>query len=187
MPFDPQKHHRQSIRLKGYDYTQPGMYFVTFCVRERVCELGEIRDGEMMFSLLGRVIFDFWGQVPVHFPGVEVDTFVVMPNHVHAIITIIDRRGDVSSPKNLPLAQGGETPPLQGATLGKIVAYYKYQTTVQINALRDNISTPFWQRGYYEHIVRNERELQNIRKYIRENPLKWEFDRDNPASTYFVE
>jgi len=166
MPFNPQRHHRRSIRLKGYDYAQPGGYFVTFCVREHACELGQIIDGKMTLSDTGRIVHDFWIQIPVHFPNVSVDMFVVMPNHVHAILMIEGR--------------GGVTPPLR-PTLGQIVAYYKHQTTAQINQLDDNAGVPFWQRGYYERIIRNERDLQAIRKYILENPLKWELDQENPA------
>lgn len=152
--------------MKGYEYTQPGAYFITICVRERACDLGFIESGEMILSDCGRVANDFWSQIPVHFPNVTVDIFIVMPNHIHAIIIIEEGRG-------------GITPPLP-STLGQIVAYYKYQTTVQINHLNDNAGTPFWQRGYYEHIIRNDREMETIRRYIQENPLKWELDQENP-------
>jgi REP element-mobilizing transposase RayT len=200
MPYDPTKHNRRSIRLKGYQYNQPGSYFVTFCVRERVCELGDIIDGEMRLSQFGQVALDFWAHIPAHFPNVEVDKFIIMPNHVHAIIVIKGGRGDVSSPPSRDVSSppsrdvssppsrdvssppsDGEIPPIPFATLGQIVGYYKYQTTLRINQLRDNAGTPFWQRGYYERIIRNQRALQNIQDYILENPLNWELDQENPG------
>jgi REP element-mobilizing transposase RayT len=109
MVYNPEKHHRRSIRLKGYDYAQPGAYFITICVRERECTLGHVEDGEMVLSDLGQIAHDFWAQVSVHFPNASIDTFVVMPNHIHAVI-INDppRRGAVAAP-----APGGvETTPL---------------------------------------------------------------------------
>ena len=190
MKRDPANPKRRSIRLKGYDYTSPGAYFVTICVQGRECVLGDVVDGEMRLSGLGQTVHGFWSQVPIHFPSVSVDAFVVMPNHVHATIMISD-----------PRDRGGTTPPLQqtryhcrGAviapsppqsrttrpTLGQIVAYYKYQTTKKINQIRD--STPFWQRGFYDRIIRNDRDLDVIRHYIVDNPLKWELDRDHPEN-----
>ena len=168
--YNPQKHHRRSVRLKGYDYSQPGAYFVTICVRDWECVLGDVVDGEMQMAEYGRVAHNFWAQVPVHFPNVSIDTFVVMPNHIHAIILIHEPR------------EGGDTPPLRRPTLGQIVAYYKYQTTKQINVIRDNAGTPFWQRSFYDHIIRHPRELDAVRQYIANNPLKWELDRDNPIN-----
>jgi putative transposase len=168
--YDPQKHHRRSVRLKGYDYSHPGAYFVTICVRDRECVLGGVVNGEMRMAEYGRIVHDFWAQVSVHFSNVSIDTFVVMPNHVHAIIVIHEPR------------RGGVTPPLRKLTLGQIVAYYKYQTTKQINKIRDNAGTPFWQRSFYDHVIRHHRELDAVRQYIADNPLKWELDQDNPIN-----
>jgi hypothetical protein len=93
MTYDPEKHHRRSIHLKGYDYAQPGAYFVTVCVRERECVLGNTVNGKMVLSDFGQVAHDFWAQVPAHFPNASIDTFVVMPNHVHVVIIINDPNG----------------------------------------------------------------------------------------------
>jgi putative transposase len=192
MAYDPEKHHRRSIRLKGYDYAQPGAYFVTICVRERECVLGDVVDGKMALSDFGQIAHHFWTQVPDHFPNTSVDTFIVMPNHIHAVVIINDpsRRGEVTGEVISPLQHnavtdtGAVTAPLQidRPTLGQIVAYYKYQTTKQINQIRDNPGVPFWQRSFYDHIIRNDRELNAIRRYIADNPLKWELDRDNPKN-----
>ena len=132
MAYDPDKHHRRSIRLPQYDYAQPGVYFVTICTHKRECVLGEVVDGVMILNDWGIVADRFWGEVSAHFHGVAVDAHVIMPNHVHANIVIVNdpiRRGEVASPTlTAGDTQGGETPPLQ-PTLGQIVAYYKYQTT----------------------------------------------------------
>ena len=219
--YNPQKHHRRSVRLRGYDYAQPGAYFVTTCVRDGACILGDIVDGCVQETEYGRIAHDFWAQVPVRFPNVTIDTFVVMPNHVHAIVVINEPAptggmttggitpplqepahvGGITPPLREPAHVGGITPPLQESvhvggitpplqesvpiqrpTLGQIVGFYKYQTTVQINEVRDAGAVPFWQRSFYDHIIRNQRDLDAIREYILNNPLKWDLDRDNPAN-----
>ena len=142
MKYDPAKHHRRSIRLKGYDYAQAGAYFVTICVQGRECVLGDVVDGHMMLNDAGQRADQFWPAVADHFADVEIDTWVTMPNHVHAIIVI--GRGVVSMPNNEEMGgeKGGETPPLppppcrggvspptvstptvSTPTLGQIVAY----------------------------------------------------------------
>lgn len=167
MPRDSRSHQRRSLRLQGYDYSQPGTYFVTMCVHKGECVLGEIFNGEVYLTDLGRVASEYWKFIPLHFPDVYIDTFVVMPNHVHAII-------------NISGCRGGVTPPLLTPTLSQIIAYYKYQTTKQINQIRHQIGKSFWQRSFYDHIVRNDEDLQRIRNYIVNNPLKWELDQYYP-------
>lgn len=207
MTYNPQKHHRQSIRLRQYDYAWPGMYFVTICVREKECVLGEVIDGEMRLSEWGRIVHEFWDAIPVHFPNTSIDGRVTMPNHGHVIIKIDhDRRGAVAAtavaapavaapnhatpndaaPNDAahPVGEtggerGGETPPLR-PTLGQIVAFYKYQTTKRINELRGTPGVSFWQRNYWEHVVRDEIDLNRIRQYIENNPLRWHEDQLNP-------
>lgn len=193
--FDPQKHHRRSIRLKNYDYSQAGAYYVTIVVQERECLFGEIVDGEMYLNEYGEIVQKWWHEFPIHFPNVELGAFVIMPNHVHGIIFITtDRRGEVLSPRNDPKKniqdvnnidetndQGGETPPLQHPTLGQIVAYFKYQSTKDMNRIEtEQAITKFWQRNYYEHIIRDEKDLQNKTDYIDANPLLWDEDENNP-------
>jgi REP element-mobilizing transposase RayT len=99
MPYDPQKHHRRSIRLKGYDYTQPGAYYVTLCTEARQCLFGDVVKGEMRLNSLGHIAFTCWQAIPAHFPHVELDAFVVMPNHLYGILVISDtpRRGTTMS------------------------------------------------------------------------------------------
>ena len=205
--FNPQQLRRKSIRLSGYDYSQADAYFVTIVAWQRVCLFGEIVDGEMKLSPYGEIVPKWWNEIPKHFPNVEISAFVIMPNHIHGIIILADSRGAVSAPSNEPdfnslsstqtqgigisenqarkqdmtLKQGGETPPLQRPTLGQVVAYFKYQSTKEMNLLDGSgVVTKFWQRNYYEHIIRNEREMDRIWRYIEANPSAWEEDEENP-------
>jgi REP element-mobilizing transposase RayT len=184
--FDPQKHHRRSIRLKGYDYSQEGAYFVTVIAWHRELLFGEIVNREMILSGYGKIVQKWWEEISVHFSNVETGAFVIMPNHIHGIVVIQERRGTVSVPNDNinPYTMGGETPPLRTPTLGQIVAYFKYKSTKEMNLLdRTGTVTTFWQRNYYEHIIRNETDLQNKTNYIDANPLLWDQDDENPAHT----
>jgi REP element-mobilizing transposase RayT len=193
--FDSKIHHRRSIRLQGYDYSQVGAYFVTIVTWRREFLLGEIMNGEMRLSRYGEIIQKWWEEIPVHFSNVETGAFVIMPNHVHGIIFILDGRGTVPVPKDdgenpvlqnnkMPgVIQGGETPPLQVPTLGQIIAYFKYQSTKEMNGVENaGTVTKFWQRNYYEHVIRNEQDLQNKTDYIEANPLLWDEDGENPVN-----
>ncbi len=194
--FDPQKHNRRSIRLPGYDYSQEGAYYVTIVTQGRECVFGEIVDGEMRPNEYGKIVQKWWNEIPIHFPTVELGMFVIMPNHVHGIIFMTtERRGEVISPPYNPnnniqdayvdetFNLGGETPPLRKPTLGQIVAYFKYQSTKEMNRIEtDKAITKFWQRNYYEHIIRDEKDLQNKTDYINANPLLWDEDDDNPQN-----
>jgi REP element-mobilizing transposase RayT len=192
--FDPQRHHRHTIRLKGYDYTSAGAYYVTIVTLGRTCLFGEIVDGEMRLNEYGETVQKWWNEIPIHFPNVELGAFVIMPNHVHGIILITtERRGEVLSPRNNPDNNsqdvnadetnnlGRETLPLRKPTLGQIVAYFKYQSTKEMNRIEtDKAITKFWQRNYYEHIIRDEKDLQSKIDYIEFNPLLWNEDENNP-------
>lgn len=146
------------------------------------------------------IVQKWWEEIPVHFPNVEIGAFVIMPNHVHGIIYIFEeRRGTVPVPKEngensisqnnqtLGVIQGGETPPLRMfngiPTLGQIIAYFKYQSTKEMNKVENaGAVTKFWQRNYYEHIIRNETDLQNKTDYIESNPRLWDEDDENPVN-----
>ena len=183
MSYNPDIHQRRSIRLKGYDYATPGAYFVTVCTHERECLFGDIVDGVMRLNDAGRMVNDSWQRIVTHFIGVEIDQFVIMPNHFHGIVTTV---GAGSPRPNLTnqgggTNQGGETPPLRGVTLGQIVGYFKYQSTKYINQTRNTPGTPVWQRNYYERVIRDDRELATIRQYIADNPAKWAEDENRPG------
>ncbi len=162
------------------------------CVWNKECLFGEIKDGEMLFNENGEIVMKCWDTIPSHFPHVETDEFIVMPNHVHGIVFINNCRGEVSSPSSKVVApnsktktasiQGGETPPLRKITLGQIVAYFKYQTAKQINQICNTPGQPVWQRNYHEHIIRDGKKLQSIREYIANNPMQWELDTENPQN-----
>jgi REP element-mobilizing transposase RayT len=171
------KHHRRSIRLPGYDYSQPGMYFVTICVEEKRCLLGEVVNGEMLVNEYGRVVWEEWCQSAEIRREVQLDEFVVMPNHVHGVVEIIEPPS-VGATGRSPLRLKPGPPP---QSLGSFVAGFKSAATTRINILRGTPHVPLWQRNYYEHVIRNEDDLHRIREYIQTNPLRWELDRENPA------
>ena len=188
MKYNPEIHHRKSIRLKHYDYAEMGTYFITICTHECACLFGEIIDGEMRLNEAGRMIQSVWNELHGHFPNLELDAFIIMPNHVHGILIIADgvnvgagfpRPNMLTQQGGVGFGKGGETPPLRCPSLGKILAYFKYQSTKRINELRGSHGTPVWQRNYYEQIVRDESECDRIREYIETNPARWAEDNEN--------
>ncbi|MBI3602771.1 MAG: transposase [Candidatus Omnitrophica bacterium] len=173
---------RKNLRLQDWDYSQNGYYFVTVCVKDRIPLLGEIMNGQILLNDAGRMVESIWKELPIHYP-IDIDAFVVMPNHVHGIIVIDNSAVGAGSPG--PMAMGGGTPPLRTITLGKIIAYFKYKTTKLINKIRNTPGVKLWQRNYYEHIIRNEESLYAVRQYINENPRQWHLDKENPMEGWF--
>lgn len=177
MTFDPNIHRRRSLRLKDYDYSQAGAYFVTVCVQNRECLFGEVVAGEMQLNNAGRMVVRCWQAIPDHFPHVALDVFVVMPNHVHGIIVLMGGRGTACrAPTN---EQFGKPVP---GSIPTVMRSFKSAATKHINELRHTAGVPVWQRNYYEHIIRDENSMARIREYIINNPLQWALDRDNPAN-----
>ena len=181
---------RRAMRLRSYDYSQPGAYFVSICAQHRKCLFGTIIDGQMRLNEIGEIVVECWSRIPQHFPSVELGEYVIMPNHIHGIIAsnIVGAR----SPR--PIEAEHSTPPTVGArsprpldnspSLGKIVAYFKYQSTKHINQHHNTPGTRIWQRNYYDHVIRDDTDLQRIRQYIQDNPMKWALDQlhpDNPS------
>jgi putative transposase len=185
--YDPSKHHRRSIRLKDYDYTQPGAYSVNLCTQGRVCLFGKVVPGafstdttRMILNDAGHLIQDCWHDLPRHYLHVELDAFVVMPNHAHGIIVLSDDDLPVGAglrPALNPAPASDITPMRAG--LPEIIRALKSFSARQINAMRNTPGAAIWQRDYYEHIIRNETELQAIREYIINNPTGWDRDPDN--------
>lgn len=173
----PANHHRRTIRLPEYDYAQPGVYFITVCTHQRACLFGEIVDGEIRLSELGHMVRDEWNKTQQIRPEIELDQFVIMPNHFHAIIWIHDGRGTARrAPTGEPTyEQFGK--PVAGS-IPTIVRAFKSAVTRQINFYRNTPGMPVWQRNYYEHIIRNEAELSAVREYITNNPHQWTLDKD---------
>ena len=170
---------RRSIRLEHYDYSQPRAYFITICTQNRESLFGSISNDVMKLNRFGIVVQQFWENVVLHFNNVELDCHVVMPNHVHCILNlhskIIVRGGHDDREDGYGNREDGHDD--RAPTVGKIVAYYKYQTTKLINDLRGTGIKKVWQRNYYEHIIRNEKSLQKIREYIINNPRLWQKDK----------
>jgi len=202
--YNREKHHRRSIRLKGYDYAQAGAYFITVCTHGKENLFGEITNGEMQFNQYGEIVMQEWFQTEVLRLNVELDAFVVMPNHVHGIILITeklyqnnniinDRRGTAScAPREscaleqgtarcAPTDETGFRTKMIAGSLPVIVRSYKAACTKRINQIRDSEGCKVWQRGYYDHIIRDEDDLSNIREYISNNPFGWVKDEYNPT------
>ena len=181
MKFDPFKHNRRSMRLRGYDYSQAGAYFVTICVQHHQCLFGDVVNAEMDWNDLGMIANECWQASREHFPFVELDQYVVMPNHMHGIVVITTPSASVGATHaSLPMHQPPNGP--QPGSLGAIIGSYKSAVSKRINELRDSRGAPIWQRNYYDHIIRNEREWDAIAKYIYENPARWNSDADNPVN-----
>jgi len=198
MICNPELHHRRSIRLKGYDYTSPGAYFVTLCTKNRVCLFGDVVDKEMVLNDVGVMIKKWHGVLEDKFPNICCDEHIIMPNHIHLIIQIIqtnvgaDRRVCPHGKCNIPANDESDIPPTGkgkhiGLPLQRIIQWFKTMTT---NEYLRNVKTgnwhPFdrklWQRNYYDHIIRNDKDLNRIREYVRSNPANWDTDQENPES-----
>lgn len=208
MKYDPQIHHRRSIRLKGYDYTQAGAYFITICSHQREHVFGEVVNGEMKLNAWGEIARAEWFKTAALRSYVELYEyeFVVMPNHAHGIIWLNENVGALRRSALLPnnnkfQKNKGAEPPNQGegqlnqkaeqrsaptvkpGSLGAIVRAYKSAVTYAINSLENSRGCVAWQRNYYEHIIRNEKETDMIARYIYYNPFNWQLDRDNANNT----
>ena len=185
MAFNPETHHRRSIRLPHYDYSLPGACFVTICIQNRKCLLGHIVAGKMILNDAGQMVERWLAILNSKFSNVQTDSFVIMPNHFHGIV-MIQNETVGADPRVCPLVcpalkKGAHT----GAPLHRIVQWFKTMTTNEyIRRIESGHWPPFhkrlWQRNYYEHVIRNEEEWNRIREYIKNNPLNWEIDEENP-------
>lgn len=210
MRYDPDRHHRRSIRLKGRDYVRPGAYFVTMVTHDRACFFGDVRDGAMHLNAWGIIAERCWREIPQHFPRVRLDAFVIMPNHIHGIIVIVDVGATHASPQPGPRPsstvvgathalpqpaspQRASQPPSKEAlpkgpasgSLGAIVGSFKAAVAREVNRERGAPGIPLWQRNYYEHIIRDEsaggeEEWRRARAYVRANPSHWATDAEYP-------
>ncbi|MFH2065883.1 MAG: hypothetical protein ABIK15_11855 [Pseudomonadota bacterium] len=211
--YNPDIHHRRSIRLQDYDYSQAGAYFITICVQNRECLFGEITNGEMKMNDAGRMVQTIWDEIPSRFDGLELNTFTVMPNHIHGIIMLNPRRGEsrirpcirpsCNHPSCIHPATGQSTDQVGDVhynkghhdkgeykirpngtlpgTVGRIIQAFKSISTHEyMVGVKNSGWAPFpgklWQRNYWEHIIRNETELNRIQEYILNNPSQWESD-----------
>ncbi len=164
---------RKKIRLPDYDYTSPGVYFVTISTKDSQCFLGDVIDGNMKLNTIGKIVHSCWVQLPDFLKHVTLDQFIMMPNHIHGLININDNpAGDAcvapTQKKSGPAKR----------SLGAIVGSFKSAATKKINNLRNSPGERVWQRGFYEHVIRQGDDLQAIREYIANNPLSWKMDQE---------
>lgn len=170
MRFEAGLRQRRSVRLRSFDYSSAGAYFITICTRDRLCTLGSAFEGQVELSGAGVIVQEIWESLPVRFLEVDVDAFVVMPNHVHGIVFLVGAQFVAPEPR--PASR-------QRPLLGEVVRTFKAAAT---SLIRSSGTEDFgWQRGYYEHIIRNDADLDRIREYIDANPLRWDEDPENPA------
>ncbi len=190
MNYDPLRHHRRSIRLKGYDYSQAGAYFVTIVTHDRECAFGEVVECEMRLNEIGQVASECWVAMPTHHSNIELDEFVVMPNHIHGIILIVaDGHGDAR--RGVQLNAPTDYKPTRNAdNRMSVISPYRGTLSVVIRTFKAAVTTAAreinrqgfaWQRNYHEHIIRNDRDLERIRAYILNNPPNWHADAENPS------
>lgn len=192
--YDPDVHHRRSIRLRDFDYAADGAYFVTVCVQGRECLFGDVVDGVIVLSEAGRMIEEVWCELPNRYPGIATDGHVVMPDHFHGIISI-DNMCDVGAPlvgaQADSINRAGTRP---APTLGDVIGTFKSLATLAyIRGVEQNNWPPFpgrlWQRNYFERIIRDDAELQRLREYVAGNPKRWAEDggcpenMENPGQT----
>jgi REP element-mobilizing transposase RayT len=194
--YNPAIHHRRSIRLKGYDYSKAGAYFITICTHSRECLFGKITNGEMKMNDAGRMVQTIWDDMPSRFDNVESGTFSVMPNHIHGIMVLTPCRGESCI---RPSHSGGDHTGgdhkegdhkdrpygTTAGTVGRIIQAFKSISTHQYTVgVKTSGWPPFpgklWQRNYWEHVVRDDSELNRIRAYILNNPAQWESDKLHP-------
>ena len=193
---------RRSSRLKGYDYAGAGAYFVTICAQNRECLFGEIVDGKMLLNDAGRMVETVWDQLPIRFPHLELDEFIVMPNHIHGIL--VSHRTQTGDHKDRPymapdtvgyrksgeqkVRPDGRPHGTLPGTVGRVVQAFKSITTHEyVHGVKQygwrRFNGKLWQRNYYEHVIRNDNELNRIREYIATNPARWKTDQENPDAT----
>lgn len=160
-------HFRKNNRLKEYDYSLPGYYFATICTKNMSHYFGQVTNAKMVLSEIGKSVENYWLDIPKHFPYVELDSFIIMPNHIHGII-IIDNVVNEDFRSQQTNKQSSLSSIIKGFKIG-VTKWYR----------KNNSKESIWQKSFYDRVIRNERELYKIRKYILENPLKWEIEKSS--------
>jgi REP-associated tyrosine transposase len=158
---------RKTLRLPNHDYSHAGPYFVTICTQNKVCSLGTVQGEHVDLSPTGKVVRESWYSLPERFPRIVLDEFIIMPNHLHAILSFVGE---------------GLAPPSSGCSLPSVIGAFKSISTIRINRLLKRANQPLWQRSYYDHIIRNGDDMKNAQRYILENPLMWSLDPEYPES-----
>ncbi|MBI3742760.1 MAG: hypothetical protein HY261_00530 [Chloroflexi bacterium] len=169
-PWDWYNQNRQSIRLPEYDYHRTGWYFVTLCTFHREALFGEVTEGRMVLNEAGKIVERCWWEMAEHFDGLVLDAMVVMPNHLHGLVGLAPSEGRAHF----------KCAPTKEYRLGDVVRAFKVFSTRTVNKTRGGDGLPLWQRNFHEHVLRRPEEMVSIRRYIRENPQRWNDDSDNP-------
>jgi len=164
---------RRNLRVPGFDYSQPGAYFVTIVTQGRKRLFGHILDGEMVLNEIGKMVEEVWIAIPKHFQNVELGEFVIMPNHIHGIISITVEATHASP---LPRISKGPMP----GSIGAIIGSFKSAASKRFHEIPNNAEKHLWQRNYYERFIRNEQDYQAVYNYILTNPMNWEKDEEFP-------
>lgn len=167
---------RKPIRFKNFDYSLLGSYFITICTENRKPLFGDIVDGKTRLNKFGQIVHQCWEDLPKHYQQVMLDAFVIMPNHIHGIIILTN---EVPEPGMAGLKPAATK---KGHGLPEIVRAFKTYSARKINMERETSGVKLWQRSFFDRVIRNERELNSIRKYIMENPALWDLDQENPLS-----
>lgn len=174
------KYRIESARLPGWNYSFPGAYFITICAKNRNCYFGNISDGKMNLSEMGKIANQYWTEIPDHFNNIRLDEFVVMPNHIHGILVIgnanNNRHPNVVQTPNLGVCtvdMDARNDLWKSGTIGVIINQYKRICTIRIHKSNPEFA---WQPRFHDRIIRNENELNRIRQYIVDNPKRWEKD-----------
>ena len=171
--MNPEAHsfRRKDIRIPEFDYSQPGAFFVTIVTKDRKTLFGHVDNGKMVLNNVGKLAEEVWLALPTHFPNVELGEWVIMPNHIHGIISI---NVEATHASPLPRISKGPAP----GSIGAIIGSFKSAVTKRVHQISKNTNNNLWQRNYYEHIIRNKRDYQAIYDYIIANPLNWEKDEE---------
>jgi len=182
------KHLRKSTRLPGWDYTRPGRYFITICVKRKMCYFGNITNGKIEINKYGKVVEREWLAIENNRRNIKIDEYIVMPNHFHGIIIItrrISQPPSVESDVNYKTRSGGVFR-IRANSISSIIGLFKSDAKKKIEKVLKNepLTSPYfsWQRNYHDHIIRSEKELDTIRNYIRDNPNNWDDDEFNPLN-----
>ncbi len=189
---------RRSVRLAEYDYGQVGAYYVTICTHNRSCLFGDVMNGTMVLNEIGQVVNEEWAYIELLRPRITLDEYVIMPNHLHAIVLITNKvpphdaraaHVPISGEQHQAQAVGRMRHDCENVwltrpssqTIGSIIRGFKAATTSRLRTATHMPDLKVWQRNYYEHVVRDDADLYRIRDYINDNPLRWTEDEDNPA------
>ena len=171
---------RRSTRLPYYDYTTPGAYFVTICTLNHECLLGQIVNGIINLNSIGRIVSEEWVKTANFRPYVEIDSYIVMPNHLHGIIILRENHHRRDTARRVPTTEQFSKP--IAGSLPTVIRSFKSAVTKRVNILQGTPGKRLWQGRYYEHVIRNSEDLNRLREYIITNPSRWSFDRENPES-----